>query len=448
MLHWIKTLNAGRPCDLLTVEVLVCLSSLRPVVCAPRRLCAPSFVRPVVCAPRRLCAPSFLPLMASLMLAAPNVHAGTFVWKTTDANGNITAQSPVYSGGSTGGGDNGPNSSVTPAPFTSNSYYVGNAGYAGYSSGGCNADAQGHATSVTMTASGPLTATFTWQPASPGEAPPASVITYQDCRAVLTVNRYYGICGGSSVCTDGLGGSATLPFSGMQAATESHKYSLKMVAPDGTVSVSCSPNAVYNMSCYPTSGSYAAGAASVSYTASIVNGNWDGPYYFHNGDKDDGVSDTPWANNTAGPKPSITDPFDNVHSFNVPHSRGGQAYLKGSITPVWFWNGPDLGAAPPSFEITVSTDADSYDNIGNPSATYELDGIDDNAHDVGSFGAADYGSESVAVQVQSDVYAPGEGNGYWAIGPTVDLYSSIFGDTPSDLDSSVDLDASIESGLN
>jgi len=259
-------------------------SFVRPVVCAPRRLCAPSFVRPVVCAPRRLCAPSFVRpvvcaprrlcalflLMASLaisLLAVPHARAGTYVWKTTDANGNITAQSPVYSGGSTGGGPNGPNSSVSPAPFTSNSYYVGSAGYAGYSSGGCNADSQGHATSVTLTASGPLTATFTWQPAYPGEPPPASVIIYQDCQAALTNNRYAGICNASSVCTDGLGGSATLPFTGMQAATESYKYSVGTVGSDGTVSVSCSPSAAYNMSCYPAFGSYAAGAASISYTA-------------------------------------------------------------------------------------------------------------------------------------------------------------------------------------
>jgi len=206
--------------------------------------------------------------MASLaisLLADPNAYAGTFVWQTTDSNGNITAKSPVYSGGSVGGGPSGPNSSVSTGPFTSNGYYVGNAGYAGYSNGGCNADAKGNATSVTMTASGPLTATFTWQPAYPGEpAPaPASVILYQDCRAALTNNRG---CNGnaSSVCTDGLGGSATLPFTGMQAATESYKYS---VGTAGSVSASCSPNAVYGISCGSGVGSYASGAASISYTA-------------------------------------------------------------------------------------------------------------------------------------------------------------------------------------
>ena len=223
-------------------------------------------------APRRFLAPSFLGLTLaafSLLLAAPNVQAGTFVWQTKDAQGNVTARSPVYSGGTVGGGPTGPNSSVSPAPFTSNGAYVGTAGYAGYSSGGCDADAHGHATSVTVTASGPLTAKFTWQPAYPGEPAPASVIFSQDCRAALTNNRSSPICNSSSICTDGLGGSAALPFSGTQTATESYKYSVGVVGSDGTVSVSCSPSAVYSMSCYPGVGSYASGSASISYTVVI-----------------------------------------------------------------------------------------------------------------------------------------------------------------------------------
>jgi len=47
----------------------LCSHSLRPVVSAPHRLCAPSSLRPVVCAPRRLCAPSFV--LISLLTALP-----------------------------------------------------------------------------------------------------------------------------------------------------------------------------------------------------------------------------------------------------------------------------------------------------------------------------------------------------------------------------------------
>jgi len=375
--------------------------------------------------------------MASLalsFLATPDAYAGTF-------------SAPVYSGGSTGGGDNGPNSSVSPAPFTSNSYYVGNAGYAGYSSGGCNADAQSHAIGITMTASGPLTATFTWQPASPGEPPPASVIICQDCRAALT-NYRYGICGASSVCTDGLGGSATLPFSGMQAATESHKYSLKMVAPDGTVSVSCSPNAVYNMSCYPTSGSYAAGAASVSYTASIVNGNWVGPYYFHYGNYYGGGNEGPWAGNTASPTPSITDIPDTTNLFSSSVTTDNNCDVQGSITPVWYWNGPDLGQPPPGFWANVTTTAFARDYY--EVSDEELDALDGQENTQqsappNSMWTSDTGEKPV--RVQSDEYAPGEGNGYWALGPTITMDAHA-GDpseqAPFNLYSSVTMTAEIE----
>lgn len=107
-----------------------------------------------------------------------------------------------------------------------------------------------------------------------------------------------------------------------------------------------------------------------------------------------------------------------------------------------------MGGPPPPFEINVTATTTTIGNSGAPIETYNLDGIDDNPHDVGPDAATDTGSESVAVKVQSDDYAPGEGNGYWAIGPTVDLYASIFGASPFDLYSSVDLDASIESGLN
>ncbi len=43
-----------------------------PVISAPRRFCAPSFLRPVVSAPRRFCAPSFLRPVVSAFDGKPN----------------------------------------------------------------------------------------------------------------------------------------------------------------------------------------------------------------------------------------------------------------------------------------------------------------------------------------------------------------------------------------
>ena len=65
---------------------------------------------PVVCAPRRLCAPSFLLLIASLLanisLVSPTqaqtsssgTSLGTYYWSTTAADGTVT-KSPTYANG-------------------------------------------------------------------------------------------------------------------------------------------------------------------------------------------------------------------------------------------------------------------------------------------------------------------------------------------------------------
>lgn len=199
-------------------------------------------------------------LIGSLLLVAPDAHAGTYAWTTRDANGAITARSPTYSGGT---------DSVVPAangtapppmiPYNGIGWLVA-------PSGGCGADAQGNATTVTLKAQGPLNAKFIWQPAYPGEPAPTAVIIYQDSNAQLTDSRN-GYFDTSCTCTDGLGGSATLPSSS-SAGTESYRYVSATPGAGGSVSApSVSPAASCTVSSGAGSGSYAAVAASVGYVA-------------------------------------------------------------------------------------------------------------------------------------------------------------------------------------
>jgi len=208
--------------------------------------CAPSFVRPVVCAPRRLCAPSFVRfvvpalLTAGLLLAAPDAHAGTYVWQTKDANGNITAQSPVYSGGTftyTGNArGNNPGGQLLPFAFNSaDGYYEDSIG------NGCVPDAQGKATTCSTTLTGsPLTVTFIWQPAYPGEPPPASVIVSQNGYASGHTAYSAGNCVITYMCNDGLGGSIT-----GDGICKDTKWSVQSPSGDGSVSLSCTSSSAF-----------------------------------------------------------------------------------------------------------------------------------------------------------------------------------------------------------
>jgi hypothetical protein len=89
--------------------------------------------------------------MASLLLAAPNVHAGTYDWQTKDANGNITAQSPTYTGGTVMGSPDTAYIFVSLSPF---SLVYNDTSYTGIAQGGCDATAQGSAVSMNLSATG------------------------------------------------------------------------------------------------------------------------------------------------------------------------------------------------------------------------------------------------------------------------------------------------------
>ena len=103
-------------------------------------------------------------------LASPS-HAGTYTWVKKDAAGNITSQSPTYSGG-TIVTDSGSGPSL---PTT----YSGAGPYGGTGETPAPNPA-GSATSATC--SGQITATFTWQPdpALASDPAPTAVVVRQD----------------------------------------------------------------------------------------------------------------------------------------------------------------------------------------------------------------------------------------------------------------------------
>ena len=215
-------------------------------------MCAPSFVRPVVCAPRRLCAPSSLPVMASLAVTlvlsfAFPAEAGTYVWQIKDATGKVTAQSPVYSGGTftyTGSArGNNPGGQLLPFAFNSADGY-----YEDTISNGCVPDAQGKATTCSTTLTGsPLTAKFIWQPAYPGEPPPASVVVCQSSYAEGNTQYASGNCVITYKCNDGLSGSIT-GGAGTDVGSpicKDTKWSVQSPAADGSVTLTCSSSSAF-----------------------------------------------------------------------------------------------------------------------------------------------------------------------------------------------------------
>ncbi len=232
------------------MEVLVCLSFLRPVVPAPRRSCAPSFLRPVVPAPRRFCAPSFLMaslLLAFLLLAAPESHAGTYAWTTRDANGAIIAESPSYTGGTIA---ITPTPTGTPPAFGTDYDYYGlsTAGAAktpmsGNSNTTCNVQIDQGAT---------ITATLTWQPDSgqtmTTDPPPSSAILWQYGNDSGGVTSQQGTGSGSGTADCGLPGEVNMTSTSAPNCTSTSSsmtcYSAQATA-GASFQVTCKPIASF-----------------------------------------------------------------------------------------------------------------------------------------------------------------------------------------------------------
>ena len=219
---------------------------------APHRRCASSPVRLNL---------AILSLIMPLLLLSPTVHAGTYTWQTTNANGRVTAQSPTYTGGTLTTTPNG-----TIYPFALNRY-VQDGIYRGTTTGGCSSDGYGYATAGALTAFGPLTAKFTWKPDYPGDLPPQCVIMQQNCSVGATNMRTGGNVEISCIVDDGLGGGDFGDFSG--AYSSSTQYSVKSVEEDGSVSVTCSPSAIYSANTGAGPASFAALAVGISYSATV-----------------------------------------------------------------------------------------------------------------------------------------------------------------------------------
>ena len=182
-------------------------------------------------------------LLSSLTLTgASAAHAGTYVWTTKDAIGNITAQSPIYSGGTytfTGKArGNNPGGQLLPFAFSGSDGY-----YEDTISNGCVPDAQGKATtcSTTLTAS-PITAKFTWQPAYAGDLPPASVIVSQGGYAQGFTQYASGNCVINYVLNDGLGSSNS---GSAPKICKDTQRSVQSPSGDGSVSLTCSSSAAF-----------------------------------------------------------------------------------------------------------------------------------------------------------------------------------------------------------
>ena len=201
--------------------------------------------------------------MTCLSLLPLVVHAGTYVWTSTDPNTGKPIQSPIYS-------STGVTTVTTALAHSSTSYTVNNAVSPPTcsASGGdsCYPSPQNTATTLTVTGKGPVGAKFVWQPAYPNEPAPATVIVQQQC--TIQANGTSTGNGTLSVLSDtGLGQTRSL--AGQIVGVQ---YALASPAADGSVSVSCSPSVSMNGSS-GTNGagvySNAEGNFSLSYTVSI-----------------------------------------------------------------------------------------------------------------------------------------------------------------------------------
>ena len=180
-------------------------------------------------APRRSCAPSFvlMPLLATsflvnLLLPAnaqtPNTTPGTYVWTTTDANGNVIAQSPTFSGGQwTSGYEN------ATYPYESGTGSSGGGTGTGDSSGQTDSE-------------GDLTATFTWSdPNNPSDpAPPCIIMQTSTAEWEADGFNFQPMAS----CSDGLGDPEVDSGSGENFLGRSSGTLYSVVSPSsGTITV-------------------------------------------------------------------------------------------------------------------------------------------------------------------------------------------------------------------
>lgn len=154
---------------------------------------------------------------------------------------------------------------------TTSSYYSGFTErylQSGGSFGGSNqspscGDALGNPTNSTITCSGSITATFTWNNGGdPNDKPPQSAVVTENCQTYWTGPNYQNVYYSGS-CTNPLGGSPTAGPSGVGQTWDFIKYRV-VSNPGASFTVSCSPSV--NASAGGTVGYVSAG---VTYSASL-----------------------------------------------------------------------------------------------------------------------------------------------------------------------------------
>ena len=172
----------------------------------------------------------------------------------------------------------------------------------------------------------------------------------------------------------------------------------------------------------------------LSYTVSIVNGKWDGPYYFHYGSYSE------------APVLLMVVSLAEQHGWVLLQQLKTKISLRQGLAPTCllsqalerrnvcfrdrlllygFGDGPDLGVAPPGFSISVSTDAISSDFYQTYTQADVNDGLENTFVKNTSNTKHTSDADTESVMVQSDSYAPGEGNGYWAIGTPIQMKAQV-----------------------
>lgn len=178
-------------------------------------------------------------LTAALLLLPLAAHAGYYT-------------GPVYT--STG-------TSVNAPPTSATNYSLNNGSFGGSGSSPASyPDSHGNPTSASITCSGPITATFTWNNDNdPTDLPPQSAIVTENCQTFWDCTNYPGTTYSGS-CANPLGGSPTTNSSGVGQTWNFTKYWVQS-NPGPSFSVSCSPGA--NATTTGSSQAYGQGSASV-----------------------------------------------------------------------------------------------------------------------------------------------------------------------------------------
>ncbi len=293
-----------------------------------------------------------------------------------------------------------------------------------------------------------VTAKAVWAPDGPGDAPPASQL-FQEVFSAFGAGG--GPPGDSVTVADGAGDPdvpSSWPYYSGYVEVED---TVQDLADGEHLWVGAGANiSLPQVTMTVTFSGGAAGSLGLCYDVSTVNGGWAGPYYFHTGEYIEGniaqQASSPWPNNTANDEPVPTDKPNGNNIFQYVESIAPLGGSVGSITPVWIWKGPTLpnNTAPPSFIINVMTDAFAHDETGNAPAFTVNDGQENTV--IQNTGSVDFVQDTDICGTRVVPDSAGPANGWWALGPTIDMESISDGDanySPYDMYTYVGMSATI-----